>query len=476
MHALLPITIVRSFTPDSLEYQQSSEIENTWPGKLMYSILLPHRAWAAGDTLTALAKFVPLSKGVRVLSVTSTISETVRVSLSKMVTPECTRPIVVAKHEIIGGKPVCRFEFHYRTRIPFLYRREATAGPCSPTPIRDAGQGSSTESPSQAGSSVADAAEEDDDQSEGLVVPLEFTLPSFLTPTHEVEPISVTHRIRWNVLIANPSGHTSEIRYSLNIHVLDGRVLSEARAASVPTRRLLLGMYGGQEEDEEDVQLPSYTAHIRDRVPTADQQYSGPSGTRTPSSGLQSPGDQGQSDMHLPQVPTEAPLEWITYELSRHQLSNNVGGSGDSSASSSRLPSRLPSRASSPERGPRSSRSSRSNSQSSPSHPHEGRGIFRNPFSAIASSFSHSSRNHSHQSITALSQPNTDNPEVPRRTKSGPNTTQNSPTSSPPTPSNVPSDLNHVPDYETASRGFAGGGVPPLTSVRGLPTYEEASI
>jgi len=432
----------------------------------MYSILLPHRAWAAGDTLTALAKFVPLSKGVKVLSVMSTISETVRVSLSKMITPESTRPVVVAKHEIVGGKPVCRFEFHYRSRIPLLHRREDTKGPHSPTPIQDVGQGSRTESPSQAGSSVGGAAEEEDDQSGGFVVPLEVTLPSFLTPTHDVEPISVIHRIRWTVLVANPDGHTSEIRYSLNIHVLDRRVLSEARAASVPTRRLLLGMYGSQQEGGEDIQLPSYNAHVRDRVPTTDQQYSAPSGTRTPSSGLQSPGGQTQLDMQLPQVPTDAPLEWIAFELSRHQLSNNVGGSGDSSTSSSRFASRLPSRASSPERGPRS------DSQSSSSHPHESRGIFRNPFSAIASSFTHSSRN---QSITALSQPNTDVTVVPRRAKSGPNTTQNSPTSSPPTPSSMPSDLNHVPDYETASKGFAGGGVPPLTSVRGLPTYEEAS-
>jgi hypothetical protein len=31
-----------------------------------------------------------------------------------------------------------------------------------------------------------------------------------------------------------------------------------------------------------------------------------------------------------------------------------------------------------------------------------------------------------------------------------------------------------VPDYSIASRGFIGGGVPPLSSMRGLPSYEEA--
>ena len=469
-HAVLPITIIRSFTPDSLEYQQSSEIESTWPGKLMYNILLPHKAWAAGDTLTALAKFAPITKGVKVLSITSIISETVRFS-PKTTASEYTRPVAIAKHDIVGGKPVRMSECHYKNRIPLPYHREDARGQLSPMPMQYPSQESSAESSPRPGSSVGGAEEQNNEQSDDLVVHLDIALPSFLTPTHTMEPITITHKIRWNILIANLDGHASELRCSLNIHVLHNNVLSEARAASAPTRRMLLGIYNGPKEDGEDIQLPSYNAHVRDRVPAIDQPCSVPSGTRTPSSGLQSPVIRAQLDMQLPQVPTDAPLEWITSELSRHQLSNNVGRGGDRSASSSRFPSRLPSRASSPERG------SRSNGRSSPSHPHESRGIFRNPFSAIASSFSHASRNHSHQSIPALSQPHTpDITEVPGGGMARSNTTKNSPVSSRPASfSSMPSYFNEVPDYETASRGFAGGGVPPLTSMRGLPTYEEAN-
>lgn len=465
LHALLPITIIRSFTSDSLEYQQSSEIENTWPGKLMYNILLPHKAWAAGDTLTALTKFAPISKGVKVLSITSTVSETVRLSL-KTVTPECTRRVAVAKHDIIGGKPVFISECHYKNRVPLPYHREDSGGQLSPVAAHHTGQDSPTELSSQTGSSGDDGMEEDE-QNDALVARLDITLPSFLTPTHPMEPITVIHKIRWSILIANLDGRTSELRCSLNIHVLDNRVLSEARAASAPTRRILFGMYDGP-EDREDIQLPSYNSHVRDRVPSTDQ-----SGTRTPSSGLQSPSIQPLSNMQLPQVPTEAPLDWIASALSRHQLTNNRGRSEDWSAPNSRFPSRLPSRASSPER------SSRSNGHASPAHSHESRGIFRKPFSAIASSFSPSHRNHSHQSVSALSQPQT--PDIyeayTRRGRSGQNTSQDSPVSSPSVSTNsMPSYFNEVPDYETASRGFAGGGVPPLTSMRGLPSYEEASI
>jgi hypothetical protein len=469
LHAFLPITIIRSFTPDSLEYQQSSEIENTWPGKLMYSILLPHKAWAAGDTLIALAKFVPVSKGVKVLSITSTITETIRVSL-RTITQESTRRAAVAEHAIIEGKPVCISECHYKNRVPLPYHREDTGEQFSSVDLRHAGQESPAESSSQAGSN-GNGGTEDNEQND-LVARLDITVPSFLTPTHPMEPITVTHRIRWNILIANLDGHTSELRCSLNIHVLDNHMLSEARAASVPTRRMLFGIYDGPEEDEEDTQLPSYNAHVRDRVPAIDQSRSVPSGTRTPSSGLQSPSMQARPDMQLPQIPTDAPLDWITSALSSHQLSNNRSGSEAWSAPNSRFPSRLPSRASSPER------SARSNGRASPAHSHESRGIFRNPFSGIASSFSHTSRSISHQSLTALSQPHTpDIGEVPpRRGRSGQNTSQNSPVSSPHvSSSSMASYFSEVPDYETASRGFAGGGVPPLTSMRGLPTYEEAS-
>lgn len=44
-------------------------MENTWPGKIMYSLTLPHKAWAAGDTIMALVKFAPLAKGVYVNTV-----------------------------------------------------------------------------------------------------------------------------------------------------------------------------------------------------------------------------------------------------------------------------------------------------------------------------------------------------------------------------------------------------------------------
>ncbi|EGO25773.1 hypothetical protein SERLADRAFT_388228, partial [Serpula lacrymans var. lacrymans S7.9] len=39
LQTAIPISIMRSFAPEALEYQQTLEIENTWPEKLMYSIM-----------------------------------------------------------------------------------------------------------------------------------------------------------------------------------------------------------------------------------------------------------------------------------------------------------------------------------------------------------------------------------------------------------------------------------------------------
>ena len=80
-------------------------------------------------------------------------------------------------------------------------------------------------------------------------------------------------------MISNLDGHVSELRCSLPIHILDYRLYDEAHANTLATRRLLLGardVEGGQavgtngeEEEEEDAELPSYPAHVRDRVANA---------------------------------------------------------------------------------------------------------------------------------------------------------------------------------------------------------------
>ncbi|KAJ3504682.1 hypothetical protein NLJ89_g7811 [Agrocybe chaxingu] len=96
---VVPVYVVRSFTPEALEYQQTLEIENTWPDKLMYAVTLPHKAWAAGDTIVAILKFSPLVKGVAIQSIVSNLCETTKVQ-SRGGIREDTKVVATVKHEI----------------------------------------------------------------------------------------------------------------------------------------------------------------------------------------------------------------------------------------------------------------------------------------------------------------------------------------------------------------------------------------
>ncbi|KAI0663457.1 hypothetical protein C8Q70DRAFT_907006 [Cubamyces menziesii] len=649
--ATLPVTIMRGFGTEALEYQQTLEIENTWPEKLMYSIMIPHKAWAAGERLTAVVKFQPLVKGARVLSVTTTINETVKL-YARTGSQENTRVIASTKHDIVDGKAVCVDEQQHRFRVPLLHghshvsRHSLSSAPGTPShtpghgpqshhhnhghgsyfpplsasssrphspshppmelppltttttnsssssggatrsaPQSSAGtsaqasaSASATELPPQAGPST----ETTDEIATDVVTTLNITVPIHATPSHSLEPIQVTHRIRWSILIGNLDGHTSELRCSLPIHVLDHRLADEARAATLATRRLLLGssdVEGGQavldENPEEDPEaLPSYPSHVRDRVANAylpdsatlrvanawvvngisptipERSAQTPSGAPAPfsqsSSGMQSPAayetwqvgpglPRPPRSEHLPHEPQPGshPLEWVNTELllslgreapeapptlpvqrstppSRtppESIQPSRHGSRFPSRRGSRANSRANSRAASPERGSSSDLGSsearsvpgdgsnnanglhvRSASQETFVHSHSTasrnmHGLFHiamKPFTSLSSTFSLGSRSSSHANLQALHQQQQQQQHSANASgMHSPTGTGASTPAHPPEPMTTQEMLHHaftqVPDYDMASRGFLGGGITPLSSLRDLPTYESVA-
>ncbi|KIM45539.1 hypothetical protein M413DRAFT_442212 [Hebeloma cylindrosporum] len=319
LQAVAPVHILRSFTHEALEYQQTLEIENTWPEKMMYAIMVPHKAWAVGDTLAAVFKFSPLMKGVTVQSIVSSLCETTKV-YARSGAQEDVRVVVTSRHEIINGKAVEVVD--------------GGTGSSSQSRLWQA-FGSAAHSPSTEARRELEEEEVDDYSSRDIVTFIKMTIPpsghvlnstgsvtsnsqssspaaatsafaltpsessslhlpstTIVTPSHSLEPISVSHRIRWSIYLKNRDGHISELRCSLPLVILDGRLLQESREVSVPTRRLMLGSAGlgrvgdewaieagdgeragtsGADEEllpppEADRELPSYTAHVGDRV------------------------------------------------------------------------------------------------------------------------------------------------------------------------------------------------------------------
>ncbi|EJD53988.1 hypothetical protein AURDEDRAFT_180356 [Auricularia subglabra TFB-10046 SS5] len=250
----LPINVVRSFGPNSLEYQQTIEVESTWQGKLMYSLTLPHKAWAAGDTIITLVKFQPLAKGVSVAEVRSMIIETAQ--YSGLAGIEMKKDVCSARHIFSCPSSSSQSASERTQSEPRLLSE-------GPPPISaHAGSAASGDVASGDSGGVNEEGHE-------VVAKVELKIPSWTCPSHSVAPINVSHRIVWVINISNSDGHTSELRCSLPIHILSHHVLEEAIQASAPTRRLLFGIDDLILPVSEQVELPSYHAHVQDPVADA---------------------------------------------------------------------------------------------------------------------------------------------------------------------------------------------------------------
>lgn len=354
--------------------------------------------------------------------------------------------------------------------------------------------------------------------------------------------------------------------------------------ATLATRRLLLtpqdvegGTAAQSSDNEDEMDLPSYSSHVRDRVANAYLPEQGMMRVANPwivqgvspvihasgqSSGMTSPvpleahplGTHSEpltaSQQQLPQVPSpdSLPLDWVNSELLLSLTQNPetpahlVNGNGSrmtpptrtppepTTANTSRFPSRLHSRANSRASSPeRRSRDRRTNGHHDHEHHFPGEtyvhgstasrhlhGLFHmsmKPFGTFTSNFGLGSRSnsrtdlqhhlphgHSHLSNSSTSLPS-ENAETRHRSGSASGSASPSPSSSavaspsssslhitplsmtarPITADPITGPMllhrafTQTPDYEVASRGFLGGGVPPLDSFRGLPSYEEAA-
>lgn len=72
----------------------------------MYSIMIPHKAYAAGDAIPALLRFTPTAKGVSVLSVGIELQESVTLRWRYQPDVNATRMMASAKYTIKDGKAV----------------------------------------------------------------------------------------------------------------------------------------------------------------------------------------------------------------------------------------------------------------------------------------------------------------------------------------------------------------------------------
>lgn len=533
-HSEKTFTLHRTFTSDALEFNQTLEIENTWPGKVMYALTLPLKAYAAGDDIPVNVKFMPLAKGVRVLSVTSVIKEYTLVHTRHSSHPQ-SRMAGSVKHDFRTGQAVVVAEEPVRrpphfVETPSLYSStsvsRAASRPPSPSRTPMPNQRGSWEAPpaesyfpggAGPSSGVTDEPEEDAEIGDDEVnTQFSIPIPAWTTPSHTVHPIFVSHKLKWSCAISNPDGHISELRCALPIIILDHSLLEEARQAGAQTRGLL---FGGTADDAQQVDLPSYQSHVYDRVATADAGNATgflpravhgppilsphtptpphsrpPSRPGSPSRGL-SRSYQNDGD----EVPPRRELsQWADDELLRSLgalRSHSNGSSPHDTPAASRGPSRPRSRRNSrsggnSNNGSRASSPERERADSLPTPERRGSGLqgllhlpgsFK-PLKPLSATNKPILRN---TSGVALHNP-TPNEGLHRNAQSFTNLPANAAgrisfAHQPQVPGtrrftldgpDNPEPLNQVPSYAIASRGFLGGGVVPLNG--GPPMYDDS--
>jgi hypothetical protein len=310
-------------------------------------------------------------------------------------------------------------------------------------------------------------------------------IPHHLTPSHQLDPIKVSHIIHWSVIVTNADGHLSELFCSLPIILLDSHLLNEARSHTKVARQLLIGGPEIQPESLSDAnELPSYVAHVRDRI--ANMFLSDGNTMRVMNPWIQlgvspilSEGPNPCSDnatplevisdtnnAYIPDPEHPVFLDWVNAELLISQGATKMA------------PGANPCAEDAAEGGVGTHTPVSDHPPTPPTPPADGIATYThasNTSRALPQLFTihmepTSALTHPHWlgARPDPKDPRASSIDVQRRVKE----------ISVPRPQ-AGSMLLHrafteVPDYEVALKGFLGG-VPPLSSMHGLPSYDEAS-
>ncbi|KAH7319761.1 arrestin domain-containing protein [Stachybotrys elegans] len=247
LHAYKPVRVIRTLDPAALEFVHAMSVENIWPEKIEYSIVIPRKAVCFGGKIDMEMRFTPLLKGLEIGDIKADMIE--------------SRDTLL--HNQAGS--VLR-EFRQEREVA-SWKFQLPKEECWQNMIEDTGQ-------------------------EGWVATKKLDLPKRLRQCVQdinSHGIKVRHKIRLTVALHNPDGHISELRATLpvsifispNVHLDEqGNLVHQEPSASAQS---------GSEDGP--VAPPGYGEHVLDQL-YADVDMSG---FRTPgfaTPGFASPGMQ----------------------------------------------------------------------------------------------------------------------------------------------------------------------------------------
>lgn len=171
LHAYKAVRIIRTLDPAALELAHAMTVENVWPNKIEYSIVIPQKAIIFGTSIQIDMRFTSLLKGLRIGVIKCFLVESQEFSIAAVAG---TAPERVHKTQRDVG--TWQFELdeeeHYRDII-------------------------------------------DETGQDGYTLTKHLPLPKSLRKCLqdcETHGIKIRHKVKFNVALHNPDGHTSEVR------------------------------------------------------------------------------------------------------------------------------------------------------------------------------------------------------------------------------------------------------------------------
>lgn len=75
LHAYKHVRLIRTLEPSALEFLHAMSVENIWPNKVEYSIVVPQKAVVFGSEIPLNSRFTPLLKGLELGDITVRLQE-----------------------------------------------------------------------------------------------------------------------------------------------------------------------------------------------------------------------------------------------------------------------------------------------------------------------------------------------------------------------------------------------------------------
>ncbi|KAK2596668.1 hypothetical protein QQS21_006243 [Conoideocrella luteorostrata] len=221
LHAYKHLRIIRTLEPGALEFLHAMSVENIWPNKVDYSIIIPQKAVVFGGTINMEMRFTPLLKGLELGDITAKMIE-------------------IRDCWIQGATGLSMREYRTEREVA-TWRFEVNREEHWQDMIEDTGQ-------------------------EGWALTKPLPLPKRLRQCIQDlnhHGIKVRHKIKLTVALKNPDGHISELRATLPVSIFispnipfdeQGNLVNQSQGNAAPTN------------ESAAIAPPGYGEHVLDQL------------------------------------------------------------------------------------------------------------------------------------------------------------------------------------------------------------------